>query len=57
MSIVIKNKNVESVYIGKIFISAIYKGGIKVYEAIRSCFGKGYWIDEKPWIDDDGWKD
>lgn len=28
-----------------------------LWEAINSCFGSGYWIDEKPWSDDDAWKD
>lgn len=41
--------------------TAAYKvvGGVAVliWTAIRSCFGKGYWIDDKPWIDDDAWKD
>ncbi len=28
-----------------------------IYESVRSCYGKGYWIPEKPWLDDDKWKD
>lgn len=28
-----------------------------IYEGIKSCYGKGYWIPEKPWLDDDKWKD
>lgn len=27
-----------------------------VWQSIRSCFGKGFWINEKPWINDDAWK-
>ena len=27
-----------------------------VWQSVRSCFGKGFWIDEKPWINDDAWK-
>lgn len=41
-------------------IGAIYKGGrlvwLTVYNAIRSCFGSGKWIQDKPWIQDDKWK-
>ena len=33
------------------------KQGLKtIYEAILSCFGKGYWIDDAPFLKDDGWK-
>lgn len=56
MSIIAKNKNIESVYIGRIFVSAIYKGSVKIYEAIKSCFGKGFWINNKPWLNKDAWK-
>lgn len=27
-----------------------------VYQAIRSCFGAGFWRGDKPWIGSDGWK-
>ena len=40
---------------------AVYKGTQLVwrtfYNAIKSCFGSGTWLDEKPWIDSDNWKD
>lgn len=43
-------------------MTAIYRsdanGRIRlIYEAVRSCYGKGYWIPEKPWLDNDLWKD
>lgn len=28
-----------------------------VWQAVRSCYGAGYWINEKPWIDNEAWKD
>jgi hypothetical protein len=28
-----------------------------VWEAIRSCFGKGYWLNERPWNNGDGWRE
>lgn len=41
-------------------IGAVYKGTqliwLTVYNAIRSCFGSGAWIKDKPWLDDDSWK-
>ena len=41
-------------------IGAIYKGSqlvwITVYNAIKSCYGSGTWIQDKPWLDNDFWK-
>lgn len=44
-------------YYGTKTISAVYYGAKLVWEAIRSCFGKGYWIEGKPWVDSDPWKE
>lgn len=40
---------------GKI-IAAVYRGARLVWQAVRSCFGSGHWIDSKPWIDSEAWK-
>ena len=24
-------------------------------EIVNSCFGAGYWMNEKPWLNDEGW--
>lgn len=41
-------------------IGAIYKGTQlvwrTVYNAIKSCFGSGTWIGDKPWLGSDEWK-
>ena len=26
------------------------------WQAIRSCFGAGFWVNEKPWVDEEGWE-
>lgn len=31
-------------------------GAKLIWEYIRSCFSKGYWINTFPWVNDDGWK-
>lgn len=50
------NKAITGVYINDRAIGAIYKGTQLVWQAIRSCFGRGFWIPSKPWIETDSWK-
>lgn len=59
---IIKNgKEVTSIYDRGKQVTAVYRyvaGAWRaVWEAIRSCFGAGYWSDEKPWSDEEPWKD
>jgi hypothetical protein len=41
-------------------IGAIYRGvnlvWRTIYNAIKSCFGSGTWLGDKPWLGDDTWK-
>jgi hypothetical protein len=37
-------------------VQAVHYGTKLVWAAIRSCFGAGWWINEKPWINNEGWK-
>ena len=32
------------------------EGARLVWTAIKSCFGAGYWVNEKPWLNSEGWK-
>ena len=27
-----------------------------IWENVRSCYGSGRWMPERPWLDDDTWK-
>lgn len=48
--------DIIQIYLNRRDINALYKGDRLVWEAIRSCFGKGYWLNDKPWKNDDVWK-
>ena len=37
-------------------IQAVYAGTKLVWQAIRSCFGAGYWRGDRPWIGEDAWR-
>lgn len=56
MSIILKKHIIQRIRINNKEVSTIFLGKNKIFEAIKSCFGKGYWINEKPWKNDDGWK-
>lgn len=56
MAIYKNNKEISSINYGSRAIAAVYQGARLVWEAIRSCFGKGFWINEYPWSNEDGWK-
>ncbi len=48
-------KELAALYVGKRAIAAVYVGARLVWEAISSCFGAGYWDNDKPWSNDDAW--
>ena len=37
-------------------IASVYQGSKLIWQYIRSCFGRGYWLNDKPWSNTDGWK-
>lgn len=54
-------KNINSEYIATQMINgemveAMYLNGELIWQAVRSCFGSGVWINEKPWINTETWK-
>lgn len=50
------NKEITKIITTNKEISYICKGALLVWQAIRSCFGAGFWVNEKPWINEEGWK-
>lgn len=53
----VNGKEISLIHYGKVAISSVMKGSRLVWQAVRSCFGAGFWSDEKPWIDEEGWRD
>ena len=41
----------------RIAFIAVYVGGALLWQLIRSCYGTGIWIPDRPWLDNDLWKD
>jgi hypothetical protein len=52
----IGSKDIDTIRVGSKVVAAVYIGAINVWQAIKSCFGSGYWINTSPWKNDEGWK-
>lgn len=40
-----------------VYIYKIVKNkAVLIWEAVRSCFGRGFWVNDKSWSNGDGWK-
>lgn len=42
-------------YMGRLVGKVFYMGRL-VYESISSCFGSGVWLNQKPWSNEDIWR-
>lgn len=52
----IGGKQVNRLYIGSKAVQSLYVGARLVWEAARSCFGSGRWLNDKPWLNNEDWK-
>ena len=50
------NKDVTFIAQGTRAVQAVYKGVVLVWQSVRACFGSGAWIDGKPWLNNENWK-
>lgn len=50
------DKEVIAIFVSGKVISSICQGTKLVWQAIRSCFGSGFWVNIKPWLSNEGWK-
>ena len=37
-------------------IQAVYHMDTLVWQSVKSCYGRGYWINSAPWVNDEAWK-
>ena len=37
-------------------LTVIHKGTRLIWQMIRSCYVTGVWIPDRPWLDNDMWK-
>ena len=53
-------KEIINVVVNSKPITAIYSyvgNSFKIiWQAVRSCFGSGVWLNDRPWINTDAWK-
>ena len=49
-------KEITSLHKGDKILVSLYRGARLVWEYVRSCFGRGYWLDNYQWSDKDGWR-
>jgi len=49
-------EDIEAIGFGAQAIAYVSMGAQIVWQAIRSCFGSGFWINEKPWLNEEPWK-
>lgn len=53
--IVFKKKEITTIIHAKrLLVSIVYAGRV-AWEGVKSCFGGGYWDNDKPWDNKDAW--
>lgn len=51
-----KSTDIKNIKYGIQAINKIMYGFNIVWESILSCFSNGYWINDKRWTNNEGWK-
>ena len=46
----------QNLAINGLYVEKAYLNGELIYIGIRSCYGSGAWINSKPYLNDDAWK-
>lgn len=35
----------------------MFEAASLVWQAIRSCYGSGVWLENRPWLEEDAWRE
>lgn len=52
----IKGKKIARLAIRGELVARLAYGGRLIFESVRSCFGSGRWVQKKPWLGKEAWK-
>ena len=52
----IGEKAVAKLWVGNKPVAVLYRGAVKIWSAISSCFGSGFWLRDKIWSSTDAWR-
>ena len=52
-----RHKETSAINYGTLAIAFVYYGERLVWQAVSSCYGAGYWIEDYPWSATDAWRD
>lgn len=50
------NRKFAQIWVGSKPVAIMWRGAVKIWEVIGSCFGSGVWRSQKPWKSNDRWK-
>jgi len=48
-------KEIGGIFRNSKSIAVVYHLGHNVWQAIKSCFGRGFWVNEVPWDNNEPW--
>lgn len=54
--ITVRGKEITAISVGNRALQAVYHGARLVWQKVKSCFGSGVWLNNKPWFNGDKWK-
>lgn len=54
--LIYNNKEISVIFYKDKPIQSVYHLGRLVWQSVRSCFGGGYWRNDKPWMSKEPWK-
>ena len=53
---IVKGRNITALVVQEKEIVYFYVGVKLIWQSVQSCFGAGYWVNEKPWVNEEGRK-